>query len=371
MVTEFIKARNSWRVIGSSVRGAAHLSSGAPNQDAIHWLPEDGAGPPVILAVSDGHGSPKCIRSDIGSRLAVTATAKVLQDFLKSQDDQTNLSATKRMAEDRLPQTLVRAWKEEVNAHLQENPFTAEEGECLIVQEGPSARQTLEATPFLAYGATILAAVVTESFLLCLKLGDGDILLVDSSGGATIPLHRDERLIANETTSLCLPDAWKEVQIRLLPLMEDAPAMVLLSTDGYSNSYQSETDFLANGNDLLQMVRSKGLDQVSAELGSLLEDLSRRGSGDDITLGIIKRAEEVEADAAKRRIEALEAMGQSWKQLSLEQQETILGLSKRVEELDSANASLKRRVIFIEIGLIIFILATVLVVLGLWQWGLR
>ena len=136
MVTEIIKAKNSWRVIGASVRGAAHLSSGAPNQDAIHWLPEDGAGPPVILAVSDGHGSAKCIRSDVGSRLAVTTAARVLQDFLTGQDDQTNLSAIKRMAEDRLPQTLVRAWKEEVKAHLEENPFTAEEGECLVVQEG-------------------------------------------------------------------------------------------------------------------------------------------------------------------------------------------------------------------------------------------
>ena len=72
MVTEIIKARKSWRVIGASVRGAAHLSSGAPNRDAIHWLPEYGAGPPVILAVSDGRGSAKCIRSDVGSRLAVT-----------------------------------------------------------------------------------------------------------------------------------------------------------------------------------------------------------------------------------------------------------------------------------------------------------
>lgn len=46
MVTEIIKARKSWRVIGASVQGAAYLSAGAPGQDAIHWLPEDGAGPP-------------------------------------------------------------------------------------------------------------------------------------------------------------------------------------------------------------------------------------------------------------------------------------------------------------------------------------
>ncbi|MFM7713741.1 MAG: protein phosphatase 2C domain-containing protein, partial [Microcystis sp.] len=57
-----------WRCIGESVKGASHVRSGLPNQDAIRWFPESGIGLPLILAVSDGHGSAKSFRSDRGSR---------------------------------------------------------------------------------------------------------------------------------------------------------------------------------------------------------------------------------------------------------------------------------------------------------------
>ena len=74
-----------WRVIGATVRGASHARSGLPNQDAILWRPETGAGPLLIVAVSDGHGSAKYFRSHEGSRLAVETATSVLQDFLDGQ----------------------------------------------------------------------------------------------------------------------------------------------------------------------------------------------------------------------------------------------------------------------------------------------
>ncbi|MDQ3699739.1 MAG: protein phosphatase 2C domain-containing protein, partial [Chloroflexota bacterium] len=66
-----------WRVVGTSVRGASHRRHGLPNQDALRWWPESGLGPPLVLAVADGHGSAKCFRSDVGSRLAVAAAVEV------------------------------------------------------------------------------------------------------------------------------------------------------------------------------------------------------------------------------------------------------------------------------------------------------
>ena len=68
-----------WRAIGESVRGAAHLRSGLVNQDAFHWLPASGVGPPLILVISDGHGSAKYFRSHIGSAQAAERTAWVVR----------------------------------------------------------------------------------------------------------------------------------------------------------------------------------------------------------------------------------------------------------------------------------------------------
>jgi len=43
-----------WQVVGCSVKGASHVRSGLPNQDAMRWLPEGGVDATVIIAVADG-----------------------------------------------------------------------------------------------------------------------------------------------------------------------------------------------------------------------------------------------------------------------------------------------------------------------------
>src|SRR5690349_2144714 len=79
------EAVREWRIIGETVRGASHLRAGTPNQDAILQVRESSVGLPIILSVSDGHGSDKCFRSDRGSRLAVAAGSELLREILISE----------------------------------------------------------------------------------------------------------------------------------------------------------------------------------------------------------------------------------------------------------------------------------------------
>src|SRR5262249_9758314 len=65
------------------------------------------------------------------------------------------------------------------------------------------------------------------------------------------------------------------------------PVAILLSTDGYSNSFRSETGFLQIGNDYVRMAREEGFDFLSKELPQILAEASEQGSGDEITLGIL------------------------------------------------------------------------------------
>ncbi len=284
-----------WRAIGQSVRGAAHVRMELPNQDAILWYPESGQGPPLILAVSDGHGSAKCFRSHIGSRLATKAAVRTLRDLLAGQPDPANLSAIKRTAEERLPRELVRWWRDAVEAHLKQSPISQEELKALEAKRDAKARKAVEDNPILAYGATILCALVTDASILYLQLGDGDILVTldegaDAARGEVIrPLPQDARLFANETTSLCMKDAWREVRFRFQALYGPLPALILLATDGYANSFVNETAFLKVGTDILDILRTDGLSAVEDSLPLWLEEASQAGSGDDITLGIICR----------------------------------------------------------------------------------
>jgi serine/threonine protein phosphatase PrpC len=280
-----------WRVIGSSVSGASHIRGGIPNQDALGWLQKSGASRSLIVAASDGHGSAKYFRSHIGSRLAIETAISLAQEFLNGQPDIKNLSAIKRTAEERLPQEMSRRWREAVESHVENNPFSDEELDTLEKKDGVAAREAVQNKPVHAYGATILTALVVESFILYLQLGDGDILLVSDGGDVERPLPKDERLFANETTSLSSQNAWRDFRFSFQTLAGPPPALILLSTDGYANSFIGEEDFLKVGKDLLEMIRSDGLDEVNQNLETWLNEASAAGSGDDITLAIICRAD--------------------------------------------------------------------------------
>jgi hypothetical protein len=71
---------------------------------------------------------------------------------------------------------------------------------------------------------------------------------------------------------------------------DESPAMILLSTDGYLNSFSSEAGFFQAGTDILQMLASEdGFDAVNDNLKGWLEEATQMGSGDDCTVAIIYR----------------------------------------------------------------------------------
>ena len=275
-----------WQVIGQSVRGAAHQRNGMPNQDAICWRPESGIGSPLVLAIADGHGSPRYSRSHTGAKLAVEVAAQLIHNFLAGQTDFNNLSLVKRSAEEWLPQALVRAWVDAVAEHVRENPLPGvDRGVGASNRNDESASESENFT--IAYGATIIAVAVAPGFVTYLQLGDGEILTVDDRSQVSRPLARDERLFANETTSLCAPEAWRDFRVGFQPITNERPALILLATDGYPNSFRDESGFLKVGSDILTAIRAEGVDKVKDNLETWLTDSTNAGSGDDVTLGII------------------------------------------------------------------------------------
>ena len=118
---------SQWQVIGKSVRGASHIRSGKPNQDAILWGPPSGFGPQLILALSDGHGSAKSFRSEYGAEFAIKACIEECSVLLHGQDGPPNLSVIKRTATEHLPQRIVRRWKELVDKHLFDHPVSQDD----------------------------------------------------------------------------------------------------------------------------------------------------------------------------------------------------------------------------------------------------
>ncbi len=271
-----------WKIASASARGTSHIRSGRPNQDACeHGTGPQGGALKAVLAVSDGHGGARHFRSEIGSRLAAHIAVSVIQESVPadgSLPDEAVPPLTRKIVED---------WRAAVLSDLAQHPFSPEELGGLETAEGSAARASVEEDPALAYGATLLVAAAAETFMVYLQLGDGDILAVDVSGSTTRPLPSDDRLIGNQTTSLCQPDAWKEFRTSIGRNQTEFAAVVLASTDGYANSFRSEEDFLKIGHDYLNLIREDGLDVLAEDLPNILTEASEKGSGDDITLSLM------------------------------------------------------------------------------------
>lgn len=266
-----------WHVITASVRGFTHIRQQQPNQDAIsHW--QAATTTPLIVAIADGHGSRRSFRSDVGAQLAVKIAVYLLREFIKHQEQPYHLSYIKRLAEEKIPQRLVHLWQKYVRSDYLKHPFSVSERELLDNQ-----------SEIIAYGATLLAILVTDAFIIYWQLGDGDILSVPAAGEVDRPLPADERLLGNDTTSLCSARAWQEFRFRFQVINETTvPQLILLATDGYANSFACEADFRRVASDFHKMlVIDKESATVEQQLPQWLNETSQNGSGDDMSVGIV------------------------------------------------------------------------------------
>jgi len=284
------KTLTEWRIIGETVPGASHIRAGIPNQDSILYVRESNRTLPIVLSVSDGHGSPKCFRSDRGSRFAVKKAAYLVSEFLDERRGKFDLAEIESQ-KDYLPREFVKRWREAVEADLEKEPFAEKEFENLEKKSDARARKLVEDNPLLAYGATSLTVAMEEDFVIYLQLGDGDMLTVSETGEVTKPLPEDGRLLANETTSLCLPKAENDFRFLVQKISpEQSPAMILLSTDGYLNSFSSEAGFFQAATDILEMLRAEnGFNDINDNLKAWLEEATQMGSGDDCAVTIVYR----------------------------------------------------------------------------------
>ncbi len=268
------RGRTSARVAAATVPGAVHVRNGRPNQDAVAWLPAGGEGERVVMAVADGHGGATSPRSALGAAFAVDITTEVLWRLPHP------------VSAERIPSALVaivELWRRRVSGHLARHPLTPAELEGDGGHTGAGAALILE-RPVVAYGTTLLFAVVSGEQVLLGQLGDGDVLVVGGDRRAVRPLPLDARLIAHVTTSLSDDDPISSARTMVL-----APGdchLVLLSTDGYANSFATDDAFLQVGCDVLRTVEEQGVDSVRSSLPGWLAETTEHGSGDDISVAI-------------------------------------------------------------------------------------
>jgi hypothetical protein len=182
---------------------------------------------------------------------------------------------------------LVAQWRRAVANHAAAMPFS--EIEATI--PGSSAL-----TP---YGATLVAFAASETMLVVLQIGDGDLLIGYPDGRIDRPLAADIGLVGEETYSLCLPDAVQRFRTATLWREEGRPwpDFIAAASDGVSKSFRDDDAFHQAIGQLHAHASTNWTGLLDA-LPDWLEDLSGRGSGDDSTICIALRADAIQGAEA-------------------------------------------------------------------------
>lgn len=262
-------------VFGASVQGASHIRSGRECQDSLKKMVNDSG--TVILAVADGHGSDSCPYSKTGSYAAVNVFCKILGDYLDTYAEQPEMLFTflKREGDTKLAQEIDAEWKRRIlRLHTRckrEIPLKADHS------------RDKEAV-YRLYGSTLLGLVITEEFLFAFQLGDGDIVKVSENG--VYHVIEGDKILGTETHSLSKAESWKKAItfIRKREEKELLPVMYMLSSDGLANSYKNDEEFQKTCRDYYDLLKEHGVKEVSNHLKTWLQETSKLGSGDDITV---------------------------------------------------------------------------------------
>lgn len=269
-----------YRAFHLTVIGASHIKSGTVCQDCSQSCEKTEC---RLVVVCDGHGGADYFRSDRGSKLA----AATFTDCMENPDLIAALSAaaTEKQRKSRIEQlikSIIARWNSLVEQDMRQHPF--DEDELSGVSE--KARRRYEAGERLqaAYGTTLIGAVLAEDFWLGLQIGDGKCVVVSETGEFTQPIPWDEECFLNVTTSLCDENAAKEFRFCFSRTL---PAAVFIGSDGIDDCFAGDERLYDFYRVTLKSFAQTDEETAVAQLKEYLPTLSEKGSGDDMSVGIL------------------------------------------------------------------------------------
>ena len=264
-----------------SEQGYNHIKSDKVCQDCSEHYSDDTM---AIIAVADGHGSDNYPRTDRGSSFAVEATISAIKEFVKTvEDSEIDILTNSNSYLEQLAKNILANWYAAVYDDLEKYPFSEEE--LINVSEKYKIRYLSGKRQEKAYGTTLIAACQTENYWFGLQIGDGKCVCISQDGSMYEPIPWDDDCQANITTSICDAEAIDEFRYCI---MKECPVATLMGTDGIDDSYASSEEMYVLYRYILAIFAEYGRETGESEIKEFLPGLSRKGSGDDVSIaGIV------------------------------------------------------------------------------------
>jgi hypothetical protein len=250
-----------------------------------------------ICVVADGHGSDNYPRTEFGSKIAVDAAIKNVIEFVNTAEKSQVINDAENNFErmNQLAKSILCSWYESVEEDYSKKPFTEKELEKVsdkyknrYLSENIEERKVEK-----AYGCTLIIYVITDDYSFGMQIGDGKCVLIDENGQFLEPIPWDDDCQLNVTTSICDDDAIDEFRFYISDKM---PTAVFIGSDGIDDSYANEEELYALYRSILKIFIEHGDEVGKSEIREYLPILTKRGSGDDVSMGLIinqKRAKSI------------------------------------------------------------------------------
>ena len=319
-----------------SEQGYNHIKSDKVCQDSSGHYSDDSM---AVVVVADGHGSDNYPRTDRGSSFAVEATITAIREFVKTVEESAiDISEDSNSYLEQLAKNILANWYAAVDADLEKYPFSEEE--LSNVSDKYKARYLSGERLEKAYGTTLIAACQTKDFWFGLQIGDGKCVCIAQDGSMSEPIPWDEDCQANVTTSICDSEAIEEFRYCFL---QECPIATFMGTDGIDDSYASSEEMYVLYRSILAIFSEHGHETGEAEIREFLPGLSRKGSGDDVSIaGIVSASlsmafiEVLKAQSEFTNAKAHKAQADREVTLAAEKHEYIMtALKKAKSNLDS------------------------------------
>lgn len=248
-------------VVASSVKGENHGKRGICCQDAV--AVRKGycrALPGLIHVISDGHGGDAYVHSDRGSALAVQAAEQIATRFMLEAKG--GIKTRQKQFEHIIRDQLRSVWISEIISSWPEREIPTD-----IVRK---------------HGATLIMGVVFRNHLHIAQMGDGEVLVIDRAGKATFLEEPEEGPISTVVTSLCGKHSDRHWKFGCLPVRRIG--FLMMSSDGLINSFASNSEYIRFARIIQDRLLRFPQETVQEALPTWLSDISKRGSGDDVSI---------------------------------------------------------------------------------------
>ena len=264
-----------------SEQGYNHIQSDKVCQDSSGHYSDDSM---AVVVVADGHGSDNYPRTDRGSSFAVEVTITAIRKFVKTVENSAiDISEESESYLEQLAKNILANWYAAVDADLEKYPFSEEE--LFKVSDKYKRRYMSGQRQEKAYGTTLIAACQTKNYWFGLQIGDGKCVCISQDGSMYEPIPWDEDCQANITTSICDSEAIEEFRYCF---RKECPVATLMGTDGIDDSYANSEEMYVLYRSILAIFAEHGRETGESEIREFLPGLSRKGSGDDVSIaGIV------------------------------------------------------------------------------------